>query len=193
MEIIAQENALWTRKWNRQQLQAMAVNPSTLFAYWEISTTQQMILSEHFQVPWENLPLFLQLHDVTNIDFDGSNALTTQRFAVASEADHWYFHQLLPQRMYVVDIGTTTYVGNFFLILRSNYCMIPGRSSRQASQFMPQNSLNQGWDPETGVYEDVYSGSLATSGSLPPQNPLTKFPYHHEFNGYSITKGGNAT
>lgn len=124
----------WKRTWNINRLTAMCQGPTTLFVYWEVSDQRKKLIGEHFQSDWASLPFYLQLYDVTHIEFNGYNAPTT-RIRVPPSSDNWYLHQLAPRRRYQVDFGTIALNNQFFAILRSNIAETP-----------PQ-PLNHGYEP----------------------------------------------
>lgn len=130
----------WKRTWQTNRIVLMLKEPNTLFVYWEVDNLRKSLLAEHFQTGWANMPLFLQLSDVTLIDFNGYNAVSTRRIQVNWNAENWYIHQVEPGRRYMADLGTTTLKGDFFCILRSNIVETPPwprRGLQPSLQFAP--------------------------------------------------------
>jgi len=115
----------WHRPVQSNALVLMVKEPRTLFAYWSVSDVRKDLVREHFQSPWEELPFYLQVYDVTDVHFDGTNAHDSQRIAVRHDHESWYLHDLQPGRRYLVDFGTTTWHGHFFTLLRSNIVQTP--------------------------------------------------------------------
>lgn len=110
----------WTRTWQITRLILLVREPTSLFAYWEIDDNRKKILSDHFRQEWAGLPLFIKLHDVTDIIFDGNNAHSTRTNQVHPNSDNWYFHNVQPGRHYIVEISALTSSNSFLTILRSN-------------------------------------------------------------------------
>lgn len=163
-------NETWTRNSNRNRLVLMVKEPTILFAYWEVNELRKRLVSEHFQTEWTNLPFYLQVYDVTDIQFDGYNAHAVDRVAVHPNGDNYYLHHLQPQRRYLVDLGTTTLAGRFFTILRSNVVEMPPLA-------------------EGGAVPTVRFAALEP---VEPELPMLREAWHEQFDGYSIrqAKGG---
>jgi hypothetical protein len=190
----------WKRHWQTNRLVLLVKEPTTIFAYWEVDEIRRKLISEHFQSDWSRLPFFLQLYDVTDILFDGSNAHSTRRIPVFPDSDNWYIHDVEPRRTYLLDFGTTTFHGNFFTILRSNVVTTPPEptfrcpvSSVPASfvQFGPlrrsQPEPAQLYDGEGPAAQD----SLRRGLSVEPKVPhAPKIPYADKFDGYGTTRQG---
>lgn len=110
----------WRRSWMVNRLVLLVQAPTTLFVYWEVDDLRKQLISEHFQCGWTELPFFLQVYDVTDINFDGYNAHSMFRIQVHPLADHWFITGVQAERRYLVDFGTTTLAGKFFTVIRSN-------------------------------------------------------------------------
>lgn len=172
----------WSRNWNNTCLTLMVRSPHSLFAYWEVQTDWQKLIAAHFQSNWYALPLSLRLHDVTDVIFDGHNSHELRLAAPSRSVDNWYFHDVQPDRNYLVDLGTWTEEGQFFSILRSN----PVRTPRDACS--SQGEIRYG---RVGVRATPRVESLphSTSPHLVslPSNHLKNFgipAYANEFDGY---------
>ena len=187
MEIITNENSDWSRKGNINRIRLMIIDPFTLFAYWEVDTLHQQLISDHFQCRWEELPLLLLLHDVTTVHFNGTNAPIVSQERVNAGSDHWYFRHTSPQHRYVLDLRTTTLSGQHFAILRSNMVVTPPIPGE-----MP-GTPNFEWQEE--AYNTLAPTRFSTNNELftdAVANPLLKIPYHNEFDGYRIIERGLA-
>ena len=195
MEIISGENKNWTRISDRNRMYMMVVDPHTLFAYWEISETTKHLFGDHFECQWEKLPLYLILRDVTERIDNGMNAPTVRQYRIVTAHDHWYFRSLAPQRHYVLDLATTTFTGQFFLLLRSNVVETPPlpsgtmRTPNFEWEFhaLTEASLSSN-DTNHAVTGPTSSEDYQKSGDEPlaVASPLQLLPYHSEFDGYSI-------
>ncbi|PWI56932.1 DUF4912 domain-containing protein [Sulfoacidibacillus thermotolerans] len=115
----------WQRRRQRNRLVLLVKDATTVFAYWEIADVQRNLLCEHFSRSWSDFPLFLRLHDVTDLLFDGYHANETRSESVHPESDHWFFSNVSPTRHYLADICTQTPEGGLFAILQSNVIQTP--------------------------------------------------------------------
>ena len=195
MEIISGENKNWTRISHRNRMYMMVVDPHTLFAYWEVSETTKHLFSDHFECQWEDLPLYLILRDVTDRIDDGMNAPTVRQDRIAAAHDHWYFRGLAPHRHYVLDLATTTFAGQFFLLFRSNVVETPPlpsgtmRTPNFEWEFPASTEASLSFnDTNHAVTGPTTSEDYAKSydGCLTVMSPLHLIPYHSEFDGYSV-------
>jgi hypothetical protein len=184
----------WQRRWQTNRLVLLVKEPTTVFAYWEVDEIRRKLISEHFQSDWSRLPFFLQLYDVTDILFDGSNAHSIRRIPVFPDSDNWYIHEVEPRRTYLLDFGTTTFHGNFFTILRSNVVETP----REPTFRYPASSVQFGplrrYQPVHGQVPDgegIVVPDNRRGLSVEPKVPdAPKIPYADNFDGYGTTWQG---
>lgn len=110
----------WKRNWQVNRLVLLVKEPTTIFVYWEVNDLRKQLICDHFQRTWTELPFFLQVNDVTDLEFNGYNAHSSRRIPVHPLSDHWVITGVQVGRKYLVDFGTLTPPGNFFTIIRSN-------------------------------------------------------------------------
>lgn len=126
-------------------------DPEWVFAYWEINDASR----QRFGIPRgrHNRPLALRVYDVTGIIFDGRNAHRFHDVAVNDYTTSWYLKLPMPNRDYVVEVGTYSDAGEFLAIARSNVAAVPrmGMSEVVDDQFME-------------VSEEVYRQIVKLSG-----------------------------
>jgi hypothetical protein len=67
----------------------------------------------------------LRVYDVTGIDFNGNNALSSFDCSLGTHADQWYINVPSANRTYCVDLGRLLPDGSFITILRSNLVTTP--------------------------------------------------------------------
>ncbi|MCM3716818.1 DUF4912 domain-containing protein [Fictibacillus phosphorivorans] len=98
----------------------MPHTPESLYVYWSFSESIKNMAEHHFRTKWEDLPGVLKVYDVTDIIFYGHNAHRTFEIDLPPMTNNWFLNSLEPDRTYIVDIGTRTFDGSFFTLLRSN-------------------------------------------------------------------------
>ncbi|GMA65092.1 DUF4912 domain-containing protein [Alicyclobacillus fastidiosus] len=179
----------WNRQWLVSRLVLLVKEPQVLFAYWEVDEQKRRLVSKHFETGWDHLPFYLQLYDITDIDFDGFNAHRTERIQVHPYADNWYVNGIKPQRSNVMDFGTTTLRGDFFTILRSNVVQTPPQPSNRSMQ-------DGVWFAPLAKTSVEQSPILAAEDALNTKETVTiaagvRRPYPREFDGYSVRAGRN--
>lgn len=165
----------WTREGLPNRVVLMVKDPWTVFAYWTVAQWRKDMVSRHFEKSWSHLPLFLRLHDVTDLIFDGEHAHSRWEIPIHPDADHWYFRNVTAGRRYLLDFGTYTDEGFFFTILRSNVAGTPSRDVHVAFQrFGPVTALHAGSKERSGYYQVV---------SKEPK-------WANRFTGYSLVEEG---
>jgi hypothetical protein len=101
-------------------LYMMPQGPQTMFVYWSLSEGTRKMAEHHFRTAWSDLPKVIKMYDVTDIVFHGHNAHKAFEMDVPEMTNNWFLHNLEPGRTYVADIGTRTFDGSFFTLLRGN-------------------------------------------------------------------------
>lgn len=121
-EIGTAEKEKWSMpfEYNEANVCLMPRSPNSLYAYWSFSDSIKNMAEHHFRTNWEALPNVLKIYDVTDILFYGHNAHRTFEVDIPPMTNNWFIELLEPDRTYIVDIGTRTYDGSFFTLLRSN-------------------------------------------------------------------------
>jgi uncharacterized protein len=112
----------WSMPFEYQEANAclMPRTPESLYVYWSFSEAIKNMAEHHFRTKWEELPGVMKIYDVTDILFYGHNAHRTFEIDLPPTTNNWFVHSLEPDRTYIADIGTRTFDGSFFTLLRSN-------------------------------------------------------------------------
>lgn len=113
------------RSYGDTKIAILPRDPFWFFAYWEVSPatiedTRSTVGSANFSASrW-----VLRVYDVTDIQFDGTNAHRFFDIAV-SGSDTWYVNAGEANRTWCVDLGLITPDGRFIGIARSNVVRMP--------------------------------------------------------------------
>lgn len=139
-------------------------DPHWLYSYWEINAQAVAEMQHKIGNDFSYSEINIRAYDITDIEFDGSNAHSYFDVAVGS-ADRWYINIPESNRSYVVDIGYKTPDGRFFIVCRSNVITAPRHSH--------SNNYDEEWMAVEGrtYFDKMYalSGGYnkgATSGEL---------------------------
>jgi hypothetical protein len=112
--------------YNDTYMRAMTRDPEWLFVYWEISEAfRNSLKSKMGDAAFESAKKLLRLCDVTDIDYNGTNAQHYVDIEINDYANNWYIHVPESGRAYVVEYGFLTSDGKFFLAVRSNVVNVP--------------------------------------------------------------------
>lgn len=171
-------NEAWHRQHGLNRLVAMVKEPRTLFAYWEVNEPRKQLIMEHFQSDWNHLPFYLVVQDVTDLQFNGSNAHDTILIEVHPRAESWYIHGVTPGRRYLIDFCTTTLGGQRFAILRSNIVETP--PLLEGNRLEPQLMFST-------VHQETPEFLQAKDAELVPMS-LQEEPWHDLFTGYNLAE-----
>lgn len=117
------------------RLCAMARNPTSIYLYWELSTTKVKFLETNFQTSYSSMSKYLKIYHITSILFNGHNAHQEFEISVPEMTNNWFVRDLEPNQTYIADYGVKTEQGNFFTILRSNPIDTPRNDTKQAGLF----------------------------------------------------------
>ena len=104
-------------------------DPHWTFLWWSLPTDAAESLD-----PYE--PLYVRVHDVTDILFDGRNSHWCFDFPVGRETDHWYLCLPVSNRGYCAEIGLKTQ-DVFIPLVRSNAVFLPPDA--------PSNRSDESW------------------------------------------------
>lgn len=121
------ENVFLPGSYQENTLMLLVQNPSVIFAYWELSNGQWQALGGHGD-------LYLRLYEIK-----GPGCLPGDYGEVWTEIDlppftnDWYFHGLLPDRIYCSELGYYGLDHVFYPVLRSNRVETP-RAGLSASR-----------------------------------------------------------
>lgn len=131
---------------------AMVVDPTHIHIYWETThETQQRLLNEA-GCSGSGFDLVLKLYDVTDIDFNGSNAWSEQELNVGFSRN-WYF-TVTANRSYCAEIGMKVHAnGKFIRIARSNVIETPRDT---VSDFYDEEWMMIDFNNNKNIYSELY-------------------------------------
>ncbi|MDR3113471.1 MAG: DUF4912 domain-containing protein [Endomicrobium sp.] len=100
-------------------------DPIWIYVYWEISKSKKDELSAKFADKFTASNLALRIYDITDINFDGSNANRYFDVYVNGNALSWYVNVGEFNRSWCVDVGYLLNDGTFVTAARSNSVSMP--------------------------------------------------------------------
>ncbi|NPV53999.1 MAG: DUF4912 domain-containing protein [Firmicutes bacterium] len=180
-------------------------DPYWMHAYWEVSEeTIRDIQGVLGPLAWEEAQRTLRVHDITDIDFDGTNSLYSFEIPINNVANNWYINVERPNRRYCVDLGVKNETGDFILITRSNPVHTPrdGVSEIVDEEWMTLEAIERAYpvpsprgpsSPEfvrsqelqmQREYEEVGSGALgliSSPGAISSPGPGIAYPHKRGF------------
>jgi hypothetical protein len=147
--------------YNTTKLVAMVRDPYWIYLYWDLDAGMYSEVQKRFQYQGERLRVIIRMHDVTNVNFDGTNSQSQVDVDVDLQARCWFLYIGEPNRSYLFDLGLIDSDGNFFLIARSNIIKVPNDG--------PSDIIDDKWISYD--FEEIYlaSGGLGiglSSGEL---------------------------
>ncbi len=201
----------WQDRYQDDRLMLLIRDPYWCFAYWDVSAPLQTTMIHALQQ--DHAKLLLRTYDVTDINFDGSNAHRSLDIEINEEASNWYINVWEAHRAYCVDLGLLYPDGTFKTLLRSNVVTTPRDSISpvvdeewmvvdemfdQLYQNAGAGSIGRSSEAITKymlkrVRADVTSGGLASMGSeggrpQPPQSEDFWLVAHTELIVYGATE-----
>ena len=113
-------------RYGDHRITLMVRDPWWLYTYWEIDPGREQVLRTTITRQGEEpAGSCLRVYDVTDIEFNGSNAHRSFDIELAGMADNWYLHVEQSDRSYIVDIGVKSRSGRFYTLARSNQVRTP--------------------------------------------------------------------
>jgi hypothetical protein len=112
--------------YHKTYLRVLPKDPDWLFVYWEMSqetvdTVRNTLGDEQFEA---GKPA-LRLCDITDIEYDGTNAWKQYDIYVHYYANNWYIKVPESGRTYIAEYGIMKRNGTFFTIMQSNILKTP--------------------------------------------------------------------
>lgn len=112
------------KTYSKDTMTGLAVNPNWVYFYWDFSPATLAILKD-------NAPIVMRVHDVTYIQFNGTNSNRTFEMDLDPETKKYYTFVPQPSADYIAEIGYKQ-GSRFVPLLRSNLVSTPPSSPRIA-------------------------------------------------------------
>jgi hypothetical protein len=144
-------------------------DPYWVHVYWEVSRDALLSARASLKDEWYDAKSVLRVHDVSGVDFDGSNSNSYFDISIEGGATNWYINTRVPNRSYCVEIGLLSSTGRFVLLARSNVAMTP----RDA----PSEVIDEKWMIPDWEFDKVYAlsgGFKVGSSSLELKEMMEK-------------------
>ncbi len=141
----------WQDRYGEDRLVLMIRDPYWCFAYWELTPETQSDLQA--RLSGGQARLILRVYDVTDVEFDGTNAHRFMDVEISLEADNWYLNVWSADRSYCVELGLLRPDGKFEMILRSNLVTTP------------RDSVSSVIDEEWMVLDDTFERLYKAGGA----------------------------
>ncbi|MDD4170321.1 MAG: DUF4912 domain-containing protein [Desulfotomaculaceae bacterium] len=126
----------------------MVRDPHWLFAYWELTATKnEQFTNNYGPEAWSATHPVLRVYDITDVDFNGKNAIGYTDIHVSENIDNWYIQVGEPDRTFCIDLGRMFSDGRFITLLRSNTVTTPRASL--------SDRLDEEWMWIEGLYRSI--------------------------------------
>jgi hypothetical protein len=107
-------------RYHDDKLVLMARDPYWCYAYWDISANLLQERGRLVKDEWGHHWMVLRVYDITDIDFNGTNAQKFMDISVTGDANNWYINVWEAGKRYLAELGYKTSKGHFIAIARSN-------------------------------------------------------------------------
>lgn len=108
-------------------------DPRCIFAYWEFSEAQMVLVAKEFCCQWGQVPLMLRIYDLTGLNFKPEKEHSHFEISVHPLSNNYYINDVLSNHSYCADIGVMTPDGQFITLNRSNVVQTPRDSMADGS------------------------------------------------------------
>ncbi|OAS17090.1 DUF4912 domain-containing protein [Paenibacillus oryzisoli] len=118
---------------DRDSLYLLAQSPTVQFIYWQLSSSKQMLLKEHYEKDWRSLSPTLRFHEVVDSPPSTSYSRLQSSANGVSElllppGDSCFLSGLASGQSYLATLGIRNEQGSFLPLLHSNIIQIPAIS-----------------------------------------------------------------
>jgi len=114
------------KSYNETYFNAIVRDAQSIFVYWELSDElQESVKKAMGDKAYEASKRILRVLDVTDIEYDGTNAWSSFDIDISPTANNWYINVSQPARNYVIECGQRDKSGQFYLLIRSNTIIMP--------------------------------------------------------------------
>ncbi|WP_237563615.1 DUF4912 domain-containing protein [Halalkalibacter okhensis] len=135
--------------YERDEITLLPQSPSSIYSFWEISSSLKQTIEHQTRLPWHELTKKLRIYDCTLIEFNGHNAHRFFDISLPEMTNNWVVRGLDPNRTFIFDLGIQTRQGSFLSFLRSNAVDTP--RNEKATQGLHIDAVNQ-W--KTGTQDE---------------------------------------
>lgn len=111
--------------YNVDRLVLQVRDPWWLHVYWEVTGSTIESYRQRLGGNYNSARMMLRVYDVSQINFDGTNAHRHFDITIQLDARNWYIDVGGPGRSWCVDLGLLLSDGRFITILRSNTVTTP--------------------------------------------------------------------
>jgi hypothetical protein len=184
--------------YGRDKIVLQVRDPRWLHTYWEVINDTWNRLKAQLQDKFNGAKMILRVYDVTNINFDGTNAHSSFDIELSYGATNWYIDTNGPGRSWCVDLGLKLSNGEFITIVRSNTVCTPleGPSWITDEEWMipedmfgrlyglgfglgQSSPVGKAWQER--VKKVLFSGAMASPGMASMASPVKKVPKERNF------------
>ena len=151
------------------RITVMVRDPFWAYAYWEIEPQKLEQLKRSIGKDAQQAQMILRVYDITDIEFNGTNAHHYFDVEITVMANNWYIHLGAPHKTFCVDIGLKATTGKFYLLARSNIIKTP--------RAWMSEIMDEQWMSTQEEFEKVYAlsgGYRVGAGSLELQEIVAK-------------------
>ena len=158
-------------------------DPYWAHAYWELRPeTQNNLKMQLGEEKFNKSDRVLRIYDVTDIDFDGTNAWRTFDLFVGG-ADSWYINLGSVNRSYHAQMGYLTSSGEFYSLICSNVIHTPSDG--------PSTVIDEEWMLVEEKFKEMYA--LSGGGRSKVASPQFKEIFESRWLSWNLSSEGVST
>jgi hypothetical protein len=113
------------KSYGETKLVILPRDPFWFYAYWEVKPETINSLKSTLADKYSKSTWVLRVYDITDVNFDGTNAHKYFDLGINYESDNWYVNVKDANRSWLADLGLVTHEGEFVLVARSNIVKMP--------------------------------------------------------------------
>lgn len=168
-------------QYGEDKITVLARDPRWIYAYWEITPKAFDGVRKRLGEEFNSAKMALRVYDVSNIDFNGSNAHVFFDISINQYADNWYIETGGPGKSFCVDVGYLLPAGRFITIVRSNAVRMPVEG--------PSGITDEEWMVPEDMFARLYGMGFGMGRSSPVGKAWQEKIKHVLFSGIPGSPG----
>ncbi len=168
-------------KYGEDKITVLVRDPRWFYAYWEITPQAFDRVRKQLGDEFNSAKMALRVYDISNINFNGSNARGFFDIPISLYADNWYIEPGGPGKSFCVDVGYLLPAGRFITIARSNAVRMPLEG--------PSDITDEEWMVPEDMFARLYGMGFGMGKSSPVGKAWQERIRHVLFSGVPGSAG----
>lgn len=168
-------------QYGEDKITLLVRDPQWVYAYWEITPQTFDRVRKQLGDEFNHAKMALRVYDVSNIDFNGSNAHVSFDLSINAYTNNWYIETGTPGKSFCIDVGYLLPKGKFITMVRSNAVRMPIEG--------PSGITDEEWMVPEEMFARIYGIGFGLGRSSPVGRAWQEKIRHVLFSGIPGSPG----